>query len=456
MATCQDHFLKLQLRGMGRTLVSEAVDKIGEKITLDGWANTVRDHGKITFIDLRDRSGIIQCVGENLEHTPPESVIEIIGTVVKRPEKLINTKIKTGEVEIQVQGLKIISPSAELPFDMGTEDLNLDLPTLLDHRALTLRHKKQQAIFKVQAVIVDAFRQALIKKDFFEFQAPSIISSVPEGGAEVFKIKYYDHEAYLSQSPQLYKSLLVGIFERVFSVNQIFRAEPSVTTRHLSEVTSLDAEFGFIDSWRDVMEMEEYVVRYIFSEVEKKCKDEIDLFGATLPKLSDKIPDLKLREAQEIILERTGRDCRAEKDLTPEDEREICKWAADVKGSDLVFVSHFPTKKKPFYVKPDPENPEYGFSVDLLGRGVEWSSGGQRLNDYQEIKEHIKDWGLKESEVELYLQSFKYGVPPLGGFALGAERVTMHILGLKNIREASLFPRDMERVDVRLSRPDSK
>lgn len=430
----------------------EIVDKVGEKVRLEGWVNTVRDHGKITFLDLRDRSGIVQCVGTGLERVTPESVIEIIGVVAKRPEKLVNDKIKTGSVEIQIESLKLISPAAELPFDMGTEDLNLDLPNLLDYRALTLRHKKQQAIFKVQAVIIDAFRQALLSKDFVEFQAPSIISAVPEGGAEVFKVKYFDSEAYLSQSPQLYKSLLVGIFERVFSVNQIFRAEPSVTTRHLTEVTSLDAEFGFIDSWRDVMEMEEYVVRFVFSEVEKKCSEELALFGATLPKLSDKIPVLKLREAQEIIFERTGRDVRAEKDLAPEDEREICKWAAEEKESELVFVTHFPTKKKPFYVYPDPEDPAYGFSVDLLGRGVEWSSGGQRLNDYKEILEHVRQWGLKEKDVELYLQSFKYGVPPLGGFALGAERMTMHILGLKNIREASLFPRDMERIDLRISR----
>ena len=441
---------------MERNLVSGVIDKIGKKVRLEGWVNSVRDHGKISFIDLRDRSGIVQCVGTNLERVSPESVVEIIGTVAARPEKLVNPKIETGNVEIQIDSLKVISPAAELPFDMGTDDLNLDLPTLLDYRALTLRHKKQQAIFRVQAVIIDAFRRALLEKDFIEFQAPSIISSVPEGGAEVFKVKYFDHEAYLSQSPQLYKSLLVGVFERVFSVNQIFRAEPSVTTRHLTEVTSLDAEFGFIDSWKDVLEMEEYVIRYIFSEVEKECRNELALFGATLPKLSNKIPILKLREAQEIIFERTGKDVRAEKDLAPEDEREICKWSLEEKGSDLVFISHFVTKKKPFYVYADPEDPTYGFSVDLLGRGVEWSSGGQRLNNYKEIVEHIHDWGLKEKDVELYLQSFKYGVPPLGGFALGAERVTMHILGLKNIREASLFPRDMERIDTRLSKTAQK
>ena len=437
---------------MKRTLIGQSIEKVGEKILLKGWANTVRDHGKITFIDLRDRTGIVQCVGTNLERVSQESAIEIVGEVAKRPEKLVNPKIKTGGIEIQIESLKVLSPAEELPFDMGAEDLNLDLPTLLDHRALTLRHKKQQAIFKLQATIIDAFRQALIKKDFLEFQAPSIISSIPEGGAEVFKVDYFDEQAYLSQSPQLYKSLLVGIFERVFSVNQIFRAEPSVTTRHLAEATSLDVEFGFIDSWEDVLEMEEYVIRYIFAEIEDKCKEELDLFKATLPKLSDKIPVIKLKDAQKIIHKRTGRDVLQEKDLAPEDEREICKWAHEEKGSELVFISHFETKKKPFYVYPDPEDPTYAFSVDLLGRGVEWSSGGQRLNDYKTILKHIDEWGLKKKDVELYLQSFKYGVPPLGGFALGAERMTMHILGLKNIREASLFPRDMERIDLRLSR----
>ncbi len=441
---------------MERTLISETPKKVGEKVRLDGWVNSVRDHGKISFIDLRDRTGVVQCVGQDISRVSPESVVKIFGAVAERPEKLVNPNLETGKIEIQIEKLEIISKASELPFDIGTEDLNLELPTLLDYRSLTLRHPKQRAIFKVQQVIVDAFRRALQEKDFMEFQAPSIISSVPEGGAEVFKVGYFDHQAYLSQSPQLYKSLLVGIFERVFSVNHIFRAEPSVTTRHLTEATSLDAEFGFIDSWEDIQEMEEYVIRFIFSEVEKKCAKELAMFGATLPKLSDKIPQIKLREAQEIIFKRTGRDTRDEKDLAPEDEREICKWALEEKGSDLIFISHFLTKKKPFYVYPDPADPTYAYSVDLLGRGVEWSSGGQRLNDYEEILKHVEEWGLKEKDIELYLQSFRYGVPPLGGFALGVERMTMHILGLKNIREASLFPRDMERIDTRLSLKEEK
>ena len=438
---------------MERTLVQETINKIGETVTLLGWVNTRRDHGKIIFIDLRDRSGIIQVVmaGEMGKDLRSEFVVSIEGLVKARPEKLVNANLPTGGVEIEAKSLKVISQAAELPFDMGREVLDVELPTLLDYRSLTLRHPRTQAIFKVQAVVIDAFRQALQAKGFLEFQAPSIISAVPEGGAEVFKVKYFDHEAYLSQSPQLYKSLLVTAFERVFSVNQIFRAEPSVTTRHLTEATSLDAEFGFLNSWEEVQEMEEYVVRYIFDEVGRRCAGELALFNATIPLMTDKIPVIKLRDAQQIIFERTGRDCRAEKDLAPEDEREICSWAKEVKGSDLVFVTHFLTKHKPFYVYPDPADPNYAYSADLLCRGVEWSSGGQRLNDYQTIRQHVQEWGLSEEGIALYLQAFKYGSPPIGGFALGAERITMHILGLKNVREASLFPRDMERIDVRLS-----
>lgn len=442
---------------MERTLVKDTVKKIGQSVTLKGWVKTKRDHSKIVFIDLRDRSGVAQVVfwgeiAQTAKKLSTEDVLEIEGTVKERTSQNVNPDLETGTIEVEATKLTILSHSMELPFDMGKENLEVDISTLLDYRSLSFRHPKVQAIFKVQSVIVDAFRKSLLARDFLEFQAPSIISAIPEGGAEVFKVKYFDHEAYLSQSPQLYKSLLTTAFERVFSVNQIFRAEPSSTTRHLTEATSLDVEFNFIDSWEEVNEMEEYVVRSIFKEVQERCAKELALFNATIPLLPEgNIPVVKLRDAQEIIFQRTGRDCRQEKDFSPDDEREICAWAKEEKGSDLVFVSHFPTKKKPFYVYPDPADPEYAFSVDLLCRGVEWSSGGQRLNDYQSILKNVKEWGLKEEDIALYLQAFKYGSPQLGGFALGAERMTMYILGLKNIREAAMFPRDMERIDTRLS-----
>lgn len=443
--------ITISMEKIHRTLILDTLNKVSEEVCIKGWVDSIRDHGKIVFIDLRDRSGLIQCVGEGIEKVSPESAVEITGMVKKRPEKLVNSRIPTGLVEIEIAKLKVLSPAEELPFDMGKDDLNLDLPTLLDYRALTLRNKKQQSIFKVESAVVGAFREALIKKDFIEFQAPSIILSVPEGGAEVFEIDYFGKKAYLSQSPQLYKSLLVGSFERVFSVNQIFRAEPSVTTRHIAEATSLDVEFGFIDSWEEVLDMQEYVIRYIFDKIQSDCADELALFGATIPLLSDKTPSVKFKEAQAIISKRLNKDITKEKDLSPEGEREICKWAKEEYKSDLIYITHFLTKKKPFYVHPDPEDPEYALSVDLLARGVEWSSGGQRLNDYKTILANVDEWGLKEKDIALYLQSFRYGVPPLGGFALGLERIVMQILGLANVREATLFPRDMERIDIRLS-----
>ncbi len=437
---------------MQRTLVNDTVRKAGETVMLKGWVDTKRDHGKITFIDLRDRSGKVQVVGaDKLGDLHLEDVVQIEGLVKRRPEKMINSSLPTGTVEIEAVDYQVLARAAQLPIDLSKEDLNLELPTLLDYRSLALRHPKVKSIFKVQEVIIDAFRRFLQSQDFVEFQAPNIISEIPEGGAEVFPVKYFEYEAYLSQSPQLYKSLLVSVFERVFSVNKIFRAEPSVTTRHLTEVVSLDAEMGFIDHWTEVMEMAEATIKFIFQEVESRCGDELKLHQVSIPKISDKIPHLTLREAQQIIFERTGRDVREEKDLAPEDEREICRWASETKGSELVFISHYLTKKKPFYTYADEANPEFNQGFDLLGRGTEWLSGGRRVHDYQELLSRVKEWGMNPEKMELYLQAFRFGMPPLGGFAFGAERITMHILELKNIREASLFPRDMERVDTRLN-----
>lgn len=456
---------------MERTLILDCNNKIGESVKICGWVQTRRDHGKILFLDVLDRTGLIQVVispeqvhlggvmaSASLQPATirggidlsPQDVISITGKVNKRPENLINKNIPTGEIEIKAENIEVLSKAAELPFDMGGKELDLQLPTLLDFRSLTLRHPKVKAIFKVQEVIIDAFRRALQQKDFIEFQAPTIIPSIPEGGSEVFEVKYFDHKAYLSQSPQLYKSLLVGVFERVFSVNKVFRAEPSVTSTHITEFVSLDAEFGFIDSWEEVRDMAEYVTKFILKEVEEKCKEELVMFNATVPVVGEKIPTIKMREAQQIIFERTGRDCRQEKTLSPEDEREICKWSKEKHDSDLVFISHYMTKHRPFYTFPDEENTEFNHGFDLLGRGREWLTGGRRINDYKTLTEHAKEWGVDPEKIKLYLQAFEYGVPPLGGFAFGAERITMYVLGLANVREASLFPRDMERVDVKL------
>jgi len=438
---------------MERTLTKETIKKIGQDVLLKGWVNSRRDHGKIVFIDLRDRSGIIQVVGdEKLRQLRPEWVVEIKGLVKERPANMVNPNLTTGKVEVELKEIKVLAKAEELPFDTGTETLNVELPTLLDYRGLTLRHPKVKAIFKVQEEIVDSFRQALKDLDFTEFQAPTIVPVATEGGSEIFPIQYFDHKAYLGQSPQLYKQMMVGVYERVFAVARAYRAEPSVTTRHICEYISLDAEFGFIDSYQEIMAVVEKVIRGMFAGLSKNCAEELAEYGAKIPQLATKIPQIKMREAQEIIFKRTGRDNRREPDLMPDDEKEICQWSLEEKGSELIFVTHYPTKKRPFYTFPDPEDPEYTLSFDLLGKGLEWVTGGQRINDYAKLVENIKARGNKPEDFQLYLQAFKYGMPPEGGFALGAERMTMQILDLSNIREASLFPRDMERIDFKLAK----
>ena len=244
---------------------------------------------------------------------------------------------------------------------------------------------------------------------------------------------------------------MVGAFEKVFTITHVFRAEPSVTTRHLCEYISLDMEMGFVDSWENLLDVCEDLIKKMFSQIEKNLQKELKLFDATVPRVSSKIPRMKMREAQEIIFERTGRDNRKEIDLEPEDEKEICQFAKEKYGSELVFITHYPTKKRPFYTFPDPEDEAYTLSFDLLCRGMEIVTGGQRINDYKKLTENIKKWGNDPKNFKFYLQSFKYGMPPEGGFAMGAERITKQILGLENIREASLFPRDMIRIDQRLA-----
>lgn len=440
-----------------RSLAIECLEKIGETVVLEGYVAVVRAHGKIAFIDLRDRSGVIQ-IGAFEGDLPQEfgklgtqDVIRIEGLVKERGERYVNPNLPTGTIEIEAKKLTVIQKSQEMPFDMAGKDLNLELPTLLDYRGLTLRHPKVSSIFKVQEAVIDSFRKALQEKGFTEFQAPVIIPQGAEGGAEVFEVDYFGKKAYLSQSPQFYKQILVGVFERVFSVNKTLRAEPSITTRHLAEATTLDAEFGFINSWTDVLDMAEYVIRYVFDYVEHHCGVELALHNATVPVVTSGIPRVKLREAQEIILKRTGRDNRSEPDLTPEDEREICRWSMEEKGSELVFVTHYPVEKRPFYTYEDPEDLGYTLSADLIGRGTEWMTGGQRINNLEKLTDNAKKRGIDLQKSELYFQAFKYAIPPEGGFSFGSERITMHILGLSNVREASLFPRDMERVDTRFT-----
>lgn len=435
---------------MQRILIIDCNKKKGEVVKIQGFVQTRRDHGKIIFIDISDRTGLIQVVvsGDKASDLHPQDIVSITGKVNNRPPNLINKNIPTGKIEISADQVEVLSKAQELPFDMGGKDLDLQLPTLLDNRSLTLRHPKIKAIFKVQATILEGFRKAAQEIDCTEIIVPTIAASSTEGGAEVFKVDYYNHQAFLTQSPQLYKQMLVPVFERVFTITKAYRAEPSVTTRHLAEVTQLDCEIGFTE-FEELLDLLQKVAVSVVKYAEDSCKDLIKDFGVEAVAFGQ-IPRLTLREAQEIIFKEFGRDNRQEKDLTPQDEQDLCTWAKQKKLSDFVTITHFPTQAKPFYTKPDPKDPLYSLSYDLLFRGGEILSGSQRINDYRELVGSIKSHGMDPDDFEMYLQAFKYGMPPEGGFSFGLERLTMYLLGLLNIRQASLYPRDMERVDVRL------
>jgi len=442
-----------------RIYIKDLNTKIGEEIIIAGWVDVRRDQGKMVFFDMRDMTGKVQCVTlpshveaiEKAKEIRPEWVLKITGLVNKRPDKNIKVEVLNGDVELEVLNIEVLSEAQELPFDMSLEGYNLELVTELDNRALVLRYPKIQAVFKVQETIIDSFREFMKQNNFFEFQAPSIVPATAEGGAEVFEVDYFGKKAFLSQSPQLYKQIVMTAFERVFSVNKVFRAEPSATTRHVAEFVSLDAEMAFIDSWEDVKDMAEATVKFILEKIKEKNADHLKLLKAEIPVIIEKTPTLSLKEAQQKIFENYGRDVRQEKDLNSQDERELCEIIKKETGSDFVFVYGYPTRKKPFYVYPNPENPEINEGVDLLCRGLEWISGGRRVNDYKQLLEHVKLWEMDPKKIKMFLEAFKYGAPPEGGFAFGAERMTMQILGLKNIREACMFPRDMERIDERLS-----
>jgi nondiscriminating aspartyl-tRNA synthetase len=436
---------------MERTLIADTVKKVGEKVRIAGFVHVVRAHGKIAFADILDRSGMLQVVGgPEITNLKPQYAVEIEGIVNKRPPQMVNDKIETGIVELAAEKVTVLAKSEEMPFDMGADELNLELPTLLDYRTLVLRHPKIKEIFKVQASILEGFRKAAEDLGCIEVTVPAISASATEGGAEVFTVDYYGHKAFMTQSPQLYKQMMIPSLERVFTIAKAYRAEPSVTTRHLSEATQMDCEIGFID-FTGLMDALESVAISTLKHVEEKQQNILEDFGTPKLQLSVKVPRLTMRDAQKIILERTGVDHTSERDLEPEDEKEICKWALEEKDSDLVTITHYPTKKRAFYTMPDPTDPEYSLSYDLLFKGLEILSGSQRISDYDNLVDAIKDRGLDPKNFEMYLQAFKYGMPPEGGFSFGLERITMKLLNLGNVREASLFPRDMERVDFRFS-----
>jgi nondiscriminating aspartyl-tRNA synthetase len=411
-------------------------------VEVKGWVHRIRELGGITFVILRDRSGILQLVLEEKPDLTLESVITANGIPA------LNEKAPGG-MELKVQALECISRAeTDLPYQVNGDVSKTGLEAILDNRALSLRNPKIRAIFKVQATIIEAFSAYLRSQDFTEIKTSKLVGGGTEGGSELFEVEYFDRKVYLAQSPQFYKQIMVASgMERVFEVAPAYRAEKHDTPRHLNEYVSLDVEMGFIESEKDLIDLEKGLLTHVFAEVERKNKAELELWGAVVPKAEavSKAPIVPYEEALKIA------NAEGEKhkggrifDINPEAERFICEWAGREHGIELVFVNEFPRRHRPFYTYP--LDAARTMSFDTLFRGLEITTGGRRQHDYNAMLEVLPKFGLKPENLAGY-RAFKYGCPPHGGFAVGCERLTQKILGLSNVKEASLFPRDRKRVE---------
>ena len=425
-----------------RTFISEVKDSQDETILLRGWVYKIIDLSNIVFVKLRDKSGIIQLVTnkEQIEGLKLENAIEVIG------KKSKNEKAPGG-IEIIVDEIKILGRTYydKLPFEINSYKNKAALETQLDHRTIALRRPEIRAIFKVQNEIEQAFRDYLRSKNFEQIHTAKIIDSSTEGGSEMFTVNYFDRRSFLAQSPQFYKQMMVGAgFERVYEIGHAYRAELHNTWRHLNEYVSLDVEMGFIKDEFELMDLEEGFLDYLFKHLNKVCKKELEMYKVELPN-EVKIPRITLEEAHKILLEKYNKKSPIG-NIDAKGEELICDYVKKEYGTEFVFLTKYPVAKRPMYTMPDDEDKTLTKSFDLIYDGLEKTTGGQRINDYEMLKENIIKFGLNPDDFSFYLDTFKYGMPPHGGFAIGLERLTMKILKLSNIREATLVPRDMKRL----------
>ncbi|MGN1139818.1 MAG: aspartate--tRNA(Asn) ligase [Oliverpabstia sp.] len=416
------------------------------RLIVEGAVHSVRDMGDIAFIILRKRDGLVQTVWEegktnqDLSQIRQGDFIRIEGTV-KNEERAPHGK------EIRLENIQHLSKaSGPLPLAIDKWKLNTSLEAKLDRRSLSLRNVRERARFRIQEGIVRGFRDYLYSQGFTEIHTPKIGAKSAEGGANLFKLSYFHRPAVLQQSPQLYKQMMVGVFDRVFETGPVFRAEKHNTRRHLNEYTSLDFEMGYIHSFMDICEMETGLLQYMMALLEKEYSKELKLLGVKLPDVS-KIPYVRFDEAKRLVSEKYNRKIRNPFDLEPEEEELIGRYFKEEYDVDFVFVTHYPSKKRPFYAMDDPEDERYTLSFDLLYKGLEITTGGQRIHDYEKLLEKIEKKGMVTEGLEQYLDAFRFGMPPHGGLGIGLERLTMQILGEDNIREACLFPRDMSRLE---------
>lgn len=428
---------------MDRTFIKDLKKTGEEKVLLRGWVHKIRDLSHVAFVLLRDKSGIIQlvCTKDEIKGLRLENSIEVAGTTHKSEKA-------PGGIEVEVSDIKIEGQVYydKLPFEVQSYKQKVSLETQLDYRTISLRSPKKKAIFKVQNEIEESFRRYFKGQSFEEIHTPKIINSGTEGGSEMFTVNYFNRRAFLAQSPQFYKQMMVGAgFERVFEVGYAYRAELHNTYRHLNEYVSMDVEMGFIKDENDLMNVEEDFIRNMYKHLKETCSEELEMYGVEIPEKID-IPRIPLSKAQEILLTEYGKKSPVG-NIDNEGEVLFAKYIKEKYGSDFVFLTEYPTAKRPMYAMEFEHDHSITRSFDLIFKGLEITTGGQRIHDYEMFKEKMERLDLDLDAFGFYLNTFKYGMPPHGGFAIGLERITMQVLGLSNIREAALFPRDMKRLE---------
>lgn len=419
---------------------------VGETIRMNGAVHNIRDMGEVAFVILRKAEGLVQCVFEegttafDLKNLKEESAVEVTGIVAREERAPQGFEIRLREIRI------LSEPAERMPLAVNKWKMNTSLETKLALRPISLRNVRERAKFKIQEGIVRGFRDYLHSQGFTEVRTPKIVARGAEGGANVFKLDYFNKKAELGQSPQFYKQIMVGVYDRVFEAAPVFRAEKHNTTRHLNEYVSLDFEMGYIDGFEDIMAMETGFLQYTMELLNREYAKELKLLGVTLPAV-DRIPQVRFDKAKELVAEKYNRKIRNPFDLEPEEEVLIGRYFKEEYDSEFVFVTHYPSKKRPFYAMDDPEDARFTRSFDLLFKGLEITTGGQRIHDYQMILDKMEKRGMDPEDIKDYLMIFKYGMPPHGGLGIGLERLTMRLLDEQNVRETALFPRDVTRLE---------
>lgn len=439
------------LDGTWKKEVCEWKELLGDSIlnqeaVVEGAVHSIRNMGDVAFVILRRREGLFQTVYENEQVNVSIHELKEAMTVRVRGIVCPEARAPHGR-ELRIREIEILSKPAEpMPMAIDKWKLNTSLEAKLNLRPIALRNVQERAKFKIQEALVRAFRDYLYANDFTEIHTPKIGARGAEGGANVFKLSYFHKPAVLAQSPQFYKQMMVGVFDRVFETGPVFRAEKHNTKRHLNEYTSLDFEMGYIDSFEEIMAMETGFLQYAVDLLKHSYDKELSILKTELPDVS-RIPAVRFDRAKELVAEKYNRKIRNPYDLEPEEEALIGQYFKEEYNADFVFVTHYPSKKRPFYAMDDPKDPKFTLSFDLLFHGLEVTTGGQRIHDYQELKAKIAARGMEEEGMEQYLDTFKHGMPPHGGLGIGLERLTMQLLGEENVREATLFPRDLNRLE---------